>query len=169
MFGDVFLTRVEMSPEIRRILREMWTAITFVCFTRTTGDLSMDSADVFVKVSSVSKVPITSLLETIKTRLLLDSGVDLTWLQHEEAKVSSDHAVMEPLMFIPRLEKLEGLGTLWTWKVTTSVYLPVPDEVLLGVKHLPAGVTGVSTHLMDTLLVLTEALRPICLIVTFIT
>ena len=63
---------------------------------------------------------------------------------------------------------LEDLGTILTREIT-SVCLLVPDEVLLGVKLLPTLVTGVSTHLMDPLLVLTEAFRPICLVVTFIT
>ena len=63
---------------------------------------------------------------------------------------------------------LEDLGTIWTREIT-SVCLLVPDEVLLGVKLLPTLVTGVSTHLMDPLLVLTEAFWPISLVVTFIT
>ena len=61
----------------------------------------MCSADVIVKASSVFEVFITSLLDTIKTRLLLDSGVDLTWLKHEEAKVCPDHAMMGPPMPVP--------------------------------------------------------------------
>ena len=61
----------------------------------------MSSADVIIKASSVFEVFITSLLDTIKTSLLLDSVVDLTWLKHEEAKVSPDHAVVRPLMPIP--------------------------------------------------------------------
>ena len=101
MFCDVFFTGMEMSPEVPGDLRGIWTAITFVCLSRTTGDLSMCSADVIVKASSVFEVFITSLLDTIKTSLLLDSGVDLTWLKHEEAKVCSDHAVMCLLMPIP--------------------------------------------------------------------
>lgn len=61
----------------------------------------MSSADVLIETSSVFEVSITSLLCTIKTRLLLDCGVDLTFLKHEEAKICPDHAVMEPLMMIP--------------------------------------------------------------------
>ena len=61
----------------------------------------MSSADVPIETSSVFEVSITSLLCTIKTRLLLDSGVDLTFLKHEEAKICPDHTVMEPLMTIP--------------------------------------------------------------------
>ena len=61
----------------------------------------MGSDDVSVKFSSSLKVSITSLLMTIKTSLLVDTSVDLTWLQHEEAEVSPDHTVMEPLVSIP--------------------------------------------------------------------
>ena len=61
----------------------------------------MCSADVIIKASSVFEVFITSLLDTIKTCLLLDSGVDLSWLKHEEAKVCPDHGMMGPLMPIP--------------------------------------------------------------------
>ena len=63
---------------------------------------------------------------------------------------------------------LEDLGTVWTREIT-NVCLLVSDEVLLGVKLLPTLVAGVSTQLMDLLLVLTEAFRPISLVVTFIT
>ena len=101
MFCDVFFTGMEMSPEVLGELRGIWTAITFVCLSRTTGDLSMCSADVIIKASSVFEVFITSLLDTIKTRLLLDSGVDLSWLKHEEAKVCPDRAMMGPTMPIP--------------------------------------------------------------------
>ena len=63
----------------------------------------------------------------------------------------------------------EGLGTFWTRKLTSVLCLLVPDEVLLGVKLLPTVVTGVATHLMDPLLVLTEALGPMSFVVTRIT
>ena len=63
----------------------------------------------------------------------------------------------------------ESLGTVWTRKLTSVLCLLVPDEVLLGVKLLATVVTGVTPHLMDLLLVLTEALGPISFVITFIT
>ena len=63
----------------------------------------------------------------------------------------------------------ECFGTVWTRKLTSVLCFLVPDEVLLGVKLLPTLVTGVSTHLMDPLLVLTEALGPMSFVVTLIT
>ena len=36
------------------------------------------------------------------------------------------------------------------------VYLLVFEEVIVGVKHLPADVTGIATLLMNSLLVLTQ-------------
>ena len=42
------------------------------------------------------------------------------------------------------------------------VYLLVSEEVILGVKHLPADVTGVATLLMSPLLVFTKTFVPVC-------
>ena len=58
-------------------------------------------------------------------------------------------------MAILGLQMLKCLVTVRTCKVTPRVYLLVPEEIILGVKHLPADVTGIATLLMNSLLVLT--------------
>ena len=57
---------------------------------------------------------------------------------------------------------LEALGTVRTGEISTSMNLLVPQEVVLGVKHLPADVTGVATLLMSPLLVFTKTFVPVC-------
>ena len=60
-------------------------------------------------------------------------------------------------MAITGPQMLEGLGTVRTGKSSTSMNLLVPEEVVLGTKHLPEGVTGVAT----LLLVVTKAFVPV--------
>ena len=59
-------------------------------------------------------------------------------------------------MAILGLQMFEGLVTVRTCEITPRVYLLVSEEVILGVKHLPADVTGIANLLMNSLLVLTE-------------
>ena len=57
-------------------------------------------------------------------------------------------------MAILGFQMLECLVTIRTGEITPGVYLLVPEEGVLGVKHLPADVTGIATLLMNALLVL---------------
>ena len=54
-------------------------------------------------------------------------------------------------MAILGLQMFEGLVTVRTCEITPRVYLLVSEEVILGVKHLPADVTGIATLLMNLL------------------
>ena len=58
-------------------------------------------------------------------------------------------------MAIFRVKMLECFVAVRTGEITPRMNLLVPEEVILGVKHLPADVTWVATLLMDTFLVLT--------------
>ena len=170
MLCNVFVTRVQMTTEIGRVLTDMRTPVTFVCFPRTRGNYSVSSDDVVVEASPFPEVFVTALHCTVKSRLLLDSsGVDLTFLQHHESKISPDHSVVKPVMLVPGLKMSEGFGTVWAWKVTSRVDLLMPEEVVLGVKHLPADVTGVPAHHMHSLLVFIQTFGPNCFVVTLTT
>ena len=58
-------------------------------------------------------------------------------------------------MAIFRIKMLECFVAVRTGEITPRVNLLVPEEVILGVKHLPADITGVATLLMNTFLVIT--------------
>ena len=63
----------------------------------------MSSDDVIVEAASIFEVSLTAGLRTLKPSLLPDSSVDLVWIQHEEANIRLEDAVVESVMAILRL------------------------------------------------------------------
>ena len=63
----------------------------------------MSSDDVIVKASSLSEVSFTASLRTLEPSLLPDSGADLVRIQHEEANIRLEDAMVESVMAIFRL------------------------------------------------------------------
>ena len=63
----------------------------------------MSSDDVIVEAASIFEVSLTASLRTLEPSLLLDSGADLVRIQHEEANIRLEDAMVESVMAILRL------------------------------------------------------------------
>ena len=63
----------------------------------------MSSDDVIVEAASIFEVSLTAGLRTVEPSLLPDSGADLVRIQHEEANIRLEDAMVESVMAILRL------------------------------------------------------------------
>ena len=130
----------------------------------------MSSDDVIVEATSPFEVSLTAGLRTIEPSLLPDSGADLVRIQHEEANIRLEDAMVESVMAILRLQMFEGFGAVRTGKVAGVVRLPVPVQLALADERLPADVSLDPHQLhMNPLLVLAEIFEPISLKITLVT